>query len=293
MASRTTKTKKPAPSTKSTPSGKPAKPGKSARSPLDRLRAELLKIAEPTAPSIPVDRLVAEAKLLARAADKRLPALKKVGLDPKLVASLEERAAALSEAQSALTLQRGAQRTKAEIALEKDAVALRSQMVADGRYALRDDDDAQGVLDAIQEGEGLDDLVQDLRELSSFAAANKAALAKVGVKANENAARATKLAAGLETLVLARRDGDNAESHDARDLRDRAATHLAHAVSEIRAAGTYAFRTDESAAQKFRSAYAAHRRARARGRAKTVTNGAGGKPAKGVAGATGAAEETE
>jgi hypothetical protein len=239
---------------------------KGPKSALDRLRAELAKIESPQPPPIPVDRLVGEAKLLAKAAEKRLAGLKKVGLDAKLVSGLEDRASALADAQAELTLARGAKRTKAEVALERDAIALRSQMVADGRYALRDDEDAQAALDAIQEGEGLDDLVQDLRALATFQTEHAAALSKIGVKAKGNAASANKVADGLEALVLARRSGDDQASAEARDLRDRAATHLFHAMSEVRAAGTYAFRDDPAAVQKFRSAYRATKRARGRGK---------------------------
>jgi hypothetical protein len=52
-------------------------------------------------------------------------------------------------------------RSAAEVALELQALELRADMVADGRFALRSDADAQAILDRIQEGEGLDDLIQD------------------------------------------------------------------------------------------------------------------------------------
>ncbi|AKU96870.1 hypothetical protein AKJ09_03534 [Labilithrix luteola] len=240
---------------------------------LRKLDAALRMLETVKTPPIPVEHLVSEGHALARVANKYEKELRRVGVDAKLIASIETRATALAEAQSELALARGRKRTASEIEVEQRGIALRSEMVADGRFALRDDEDAQASLNRIQEGEGLDDLVQDLRDLSAFAKKYEKALAKIGVKVDRKVKDAQKLAASLEEQVVGRRVGD-VDEHSAVELRDRAATYLLEAVREIRAAGAYVFRTAPEIAARFRGAYDAQRRAHRTPKDKSKANGA-------------------
>lgn len=118
---------------------------------------------------------------------------------------------------------------------------LRADLIADGRFALRSDVEAQAVLDRIQEGDGLDDLIQDLRALSAFARQHEDALARIGAQPDVRTKLAEKIATELEQHLAGRRAGDRDEEA-ALDFRNRAATHLAEVMREIRATGAYVFR---------------------------------------------------
>jgi hypothetical protein len=225
---------------------------------------------EVAAPHIPVDRLIGEAKALAKVATTYLDALLKVGIARALVTTLEDRANALAEAQSEFISGRGASRGDEENALEAKGYKLRSDMVADLRYAARADHDVQSQLDMINEGDGHDDLVQDLRDLSVLFGKHAKELKKASVDAKGKGADAKKIAASLEKLTSTRRAGKPTDGA-AKDLRDRAATYLEHALSEIRAAGVYAFRDKPAMQAKFRSPYAAAQRANTARRKKAAT----------------------
>ena len=143
----------------------------------------------------------------------------------------------------------------------------------DGRFALRANPDAQAALDHIQEGTGLDDLVQDLRDLIAFLTRYKAALTAIGAKPDAKKAQAAKLADALGDNVASRRTGDRNESA-ALDMRDRAATYLLEAMREIRAAGTYAFRKRPEICARFRGTYDVTKRARAKSKRTKASAGA-------------------
>jgi hypothetical protein len=239
-----------------------AKKGKKAGSKRDgKFLAALGALEDVSPPPIPAANLIAEGHALAKVATKYAEALRKVGLDAKLARSLADRAELLASAQSDLAITRANRRTKREVALEAEAIAARRDMVADGRYALRNDAEAQAALDRVQEGEGLDDLIQDLRDLATFHRTHARALAKIGVKGAGKATRAEELAAELSAAVSARRAGNEEESA-ALDLRNRAATYLVLAMREVREAGAYAFRSKPDVAARFRGAYAAQHRSR-------------------------------
>lgn len=245
---------------------------------LDALRplADALDASEVAPPPIPVAHLVAEALALADVAERTREALASVKLDLELLPRLSRGAHALAEAQAELTSLRGSKRGEAEIALEALAAELRSDMVADARFALRADRDAQRAIDEIQEGEGLDDLVQDLKSLAALTEKHSAPIEAVGASAKANAERARRCARELEAHVAARRTADR-EEVAARELRDRVATLLADAIGEVRAAGAYVFRKEPRTLAKFRSAYGAAKSARARARARTNAEGTAGE----------------
>lgn len=111
-------------------------------------------------PAIPTPRMVPEAHALFLACEKHGDRLVAVGVQRKLIQSIPERAQAAAGALARLDNVRGRKRTTQE--LEQQGQQLRSDIVAGGRYALRTNDKAQSTLDLIQEGTGLDSLVQDV-----------------------------------------------------------------------------------------------------------------------------------
>jgi hypothetical protein len=237
------------------------------RSALETLAPELTALAQADVapPPIPAERFIAEARALALVADKDGAALTRVGVDRKLIAALPVRADALAAAQAQLDAVRGRARSRDEVKTEKTALEARGDFMASARYALRGDPEGLSVLDRIAQGEGVDDLVQDLRALAELARSREPAFKAVGFDVRNESANALGLAASLEILVAKRRAGTRDEA-DAMDLRNRAATLLAIAVIEVRTAGTYIFRKDARRLRKYQSEYNNIRRARNRSR---------------------------
>jgi hypothetical protein len=210
-------------------------------------------------PPIPVDRMSTEAHTLALTAEPVREQLVSKGLDPASITRLPVLARALTEAQAQVNALRGAQRSQQELALEAEATDFRAEMLADGRFGLRKNTDAQSALDRVQEGAGLDDLVQDLKDLAAIAVLYAPELDAINAAPKAKASRARALAAKLEMVLAARRAADRNE-YSAMNTRDRAATLLADTMAEVRAAGAYAFRKDARMLAKFRSAYNQQRR---------------------------------
>ncbi|HEU4411484.1 MAG TPA: hypothetical protein VFS43_39935 [Polyangiaceae bacterium] len=246
--------------TLSTAIQKPADPNPqpTALASVSALLAELPE-DEVRPPPLPIDRMSAEAHTLALTAESARAELVAKGLDPAQIERLPVLARAATEAQSQVNALRGAQRSQDEIALENEAVELRADMMAAGRFGLRKNNDAQAALDRVQEGNGLDDLVQDLKDLAAINDRYAADLEVIGADPKGKAARARALAGKLEIVLATRRAADRTE-HAAMDTRDRAATLLAETMADVRAAGVYAFRKDPRMLAKFRSAYNQRRR---------------------------------
>jgi hypothetical protein len=205
--------------------------------------------------------LVGEALALSVTARRYAARLNCAGCPAALIDGLGPRAHALAEAQAELSALRGRKRSEAEVALEAVATELRGEMIADGRFALRNDPGAQKILDDIQEGEGLEALIQDLKDVAAFSEKYADTLHKIRIDPVAKAARARKIAGELGDYVAARRSGDTEEAA-ALDLRNRAATHLLVAVNEVRATGDYVFRKSPRIVVRFRSDRSAERRAR-------------------------------
>ena len=252
-----------------------AAPAKKSAVVSDALYAALRAVDAVAPPVMPVDRLVGEARALHVVAKADQRALAKVGFDAKLAALLPAAIDALSEAQAALLEARRNERSVREVELEQEGVKLRSEMIADARFALRADREAQTALDTIADGEGLDDEVQDLHELSAFFRNHGVALKRISVDVGEKARRATAIAKSLESLVAERRARVGKRGAEPLEERDRAATLVDAILREIRATGVYAFRNDVARQLKYRSAYRVQHRAPK----KRTKNGAAGTAA--------------
>ncbi|MBL9009458.1 MAG: hypothetical protein JNJ46_34705 [Myxococcales bacterium] len=213
------------------------------------------------APNIPVERLVAEGVELASVAWRDLRKLETAGLDHRIVVELGKRAQALSEAQAELVALRSRGRSSEEEDLLAEATELRSEALAAGRLALRNDPIALSKLDDVAEGEGLDDLLQDLQDLAALLRSYARAYSQVGLKPSELANWSETLRLRLSKYIAERRAGD-ADLAAAKDLRDRAATYLSDAVALTRLTGAYVFRKDPRKLLNYRSGYNAERRAR-------------------------------
>jgi hypothetical protein len=156
--------------------------------------------------------------------------------------------------------------------LRKEAEELKKDSIAALRHFKRKDAAVQRKLDAIIEGSGLADLIDDLQKLAALLDAEKKALQKADLAKNA-AKRARELAEML--------GGDSAEhatdtdGSEALELRNRAYWWLRDAMDEVRSAGRYVYRKTPRRRALFRasSTRAKVRGNRSRGSAKPSTKG--------------------
>ena len=132
-----------------------------------------------------------------------------------------------------------------------------------GRYLLRKDPKAQARLDQIAEGEGLADLIQDLKDLADFAVANAKVLAAAPRLPKDAVAQARTLAASLTDGV------DSAGANDAQARRNQVYAVLASAVDEVRAGARFLFHDEPKLLAPMLSHYSADRKRSLRGRGQT------------------------
>lgn len=169
------------------------------------------------------------------------------------IASLPVLLEAAEEAQHEWTTTRAHRRSKEFKTLLKSAEKLRSDLVAAGRYLLRKNDEAQRVLDLIAEGDGLADLVADLKALARFAELHAEALASATLA--DGPAGAAKQAISLAKSIeegLSDAHADTSSTEKVR-TRNKHFVLLGEAVSEVRAAARYALRGSPELLRPFRA----------------------------------------
>lgn len=241
---------------------------------LEAMRSVLSSIAsvDVDEPDIPVATVLQEAHdLNALLREPRVRTrLLEAGLGGAELEKLPIAEGALRAAQSEWAVVRERGKSDAQKDREARGAALRSELVAACRWNLRDDRKAMAVLSAVQEGEGVADLVQDLEDLAALASLHLqrfVADQTFDPVAQSEAARslAAEIRAGLsESRQTTPQDA-------AKELRDRAYTYLDDLSARVREAGRYVFRRDPVTAARFGSAYKRRKRRRA--------GGGGGTPA--------------
>ena len=199
------------------------------------------------------------------------PSLAAVGVQAGRREQLQLLIGAARAAESNWVVMRDRKKSQTQQELEARAYELRSTMLAAVRWNLRHDAKARTTLSAILEGEGVEDLTQDLsdaaelceRNLDAFEADQSFdALARIA----EARALYAQLAAGTSAERL------DTEQAKAVDLRNRAYTQLDDLTNELREAGRYAFRGDDTLRARFASAYDRRKRQqRAAARRRTET----------------------
>lgn len=234
---------------------------------LPATRDQLLSIPNDQvyAPEIPVAVVLQEANDLHTLVSEPSvwERLEKVGALASDRELLKGAIATARTAQSLWTVSRDRRKSEAQQAREARGEKVRLDITAAARWNLRDDRVAQGALDAIMEGEGVADLVQDLNDLAALCAQKSAAFASdksidLNARIEEARALAVELAAGVSSERL------DTEQANAVDLRNRAYTQLDAIVSRLRDAGRYAFREQEEVRRRFASRYLKRKNQRAR-----------------------------
>ncbi len=223
---------------------------------------------EVEAPDMPVANVVQEANdlyVLLNENDPIRTRLVKVGLEESTVPALRQATGALQEAQSRWRMIRSGKKGKAQRQLEARANARKLDLLAACRWNLRKDDKASATVSAISEGDGTADLVQDLNDLATLMGSRLAAFTTDETfDADEAIAEARRLAQEVRQGTSEER-AEQARG-EAKDLRDKAFTHLSDLVDDVREAGRYAYRGDEAKLAAFQSRYLRRRRTRARNR---------------------------
>jgi hypothetical protein len=231
----------------------------------------LTDIIEPTTP-MAVALQEANDLHVAIQTDDTWERLMKVGVAPSTLAGLPVAVVATRQAQSQWVVARDRGKPQAQRDREQAGMLLRSDQVAACRWNLRHLPPALAVVDQIVQGEGVPDLVQDLLDLAALVDQYEDAFdgdETFDAPAQAEAARgaAAEITAGLsESRTL----GDH---ETAKLLRDRAYSHLAKLVADVREAGRYAFRKEPRRAVAFGSAYMRKAKTRSRRRSGTRANG--------------------
>ena len=217
---------------------------------------EAIPAAEVKAPTMPVDISLQEAEDLFTWAAEDQAALEAKGLDwATYVADIPVRAGALRYAQSEWMKERFGREEASRVWKEESpkAVEMRNDLLADLRFAYRKDANLMGRVRAIAEGTGAADMIQDLSDISVLGKSNTAGLQAINfdlTKLDVAEQRADELAE-----LLAKANGVLLENASAKDMRDRAYTHLKEAVDEVRDCGKYVFRKDPNRYKGYISRY--------------------------------------
>jgi hypothetical protein len=206
---------------------------------------------------VPLDTFFKEAAALARTVGvpevrERLLA---VGIEARELDKLPVALRAAQEAQAAWMVVKGRSYSNTLVELIAQAYRERGDLLAVARFHLRSDRTKVETLGAIAEGNGLDDLIQDLFALWHLIEQNADAFAR------DRTFDAPARAQGARQLAERLQQTQTEELFDTlqrglRDQRDRAYTLLSRLVREIRITGRYAFRGDPTMMSRFSSAYA-------------------------------------
>lgn len=206
-------------------------------------------------PTIPVDVALQEAEDLHHWSSDDAAELAVVGITTDMIDDLPVRAGACREAQSIWNKdyrsQQEAQKEWAEQAPE--AYAFRNDLLASLRFAFREDDALLSRVNAITEGSGHADMIQDLNDIAVLGRENTRLLTAIAfdlTQLDRAATRADELA-----NLLAEANGDKADPNESKVIRDKAYTYMKELVDEIREAGKYVFRNNKNRLKGYSSGY--------------------------------------
>ncbi|WP_128755287.1 hypothetical protein [Aquimarina sediminis] len=207
-------------------------------------------------PTIPIDVFMQEAENLFIWAEEDKELLTSKGLDwEQLGKDLPTRTGACRYAQALWMKERYNQEeaAKAWKTEAPKAYEFRNDLMADLRFAFRKRADLLARVRAIADGEGDADMIQDLMDISVLGKANIAELEKIKYDPKNFDLAAQKSDALAE--LLAKANGATLDNSKAKNIRDRAYTHLKEAIDEVRDTGKYAFRKDPERYKGYISRY--------------------------------------
>lgn len=213
-------------------------------------------------PAAPMDTYLQEARYLHKWCADDKTDLTRAGLDWALVDDLPVRTDATAEAQAAWhNAMFGREEAQKQWALLSPAgYALRDELLHYMRYAFRAIPELRTRVDAVAEGDGDADMIQDLVNLAMIGRKNLAPLTAVGFEAAklDEAAQKSKELGSLRASASVDKDADR----ELKLTRDRAYTHLKEAVDAIRECGQFVFWKDDDRRKGYASEYNRKKNAR-------------------------------
>ncbi|MFO8074169.1 MAG: hypothetical protein R6V85_20095 [Polyangia bacterium] len=206
-------------------------------------------------PNMPIGIFLQEAEDLHAWASHDLDELKAHGLDPALVEALPTRTGAARYAQSMWNSRRFTREEaqKKFALLAPEAYDLQARLVHSMLFAYRKNPDVKGRVQAIAEGSGDADMVQDLSDLAVHGKDNPEPLEAINFEMSlldQAASKSDELGA-----LLGVAHGEEATDKEVKIMRDKAYTFLKQAVDEVREYGRFVFWRDESRAVGYASEY--------------------------------------
>lgn len=192
-------------------------------------------------PNLPVDTAAQEAENTHDWALSDKTELVAANLDWSLVESLPARAGALRKAESNWFSERFA---KGEASLKWDrespgAYKLRDKLVHDMLFAYRKNDEIHARIQAIAEGTGHADMIQDLSDLSVIARKNPEQLKTIKQFDFKDIDIAEQFSSEMARMLAGAKA--TAGVTEAKIIRDKAFTYLKTALDEVRAVGQFVF----------------------------------------------------
>lgn len=207
---------------------------------------EAIDKAEIIEPQIPIAIALQESEDLYQWAQDDHADLEKAGLEMLLLDQLPERTAALRYIQSIWQKEyKTMEKAQEEWGkISPAAFDLRDTLVHEFRHAFHKFPALLAQIKHIDEGAGNADMIQDLSDLLVLGKANPDLLAEINFD-NTLLSKSEEFSKTLPDL-LAKANGLRNSDNKTKVLRDKAYTHMKHAVDEIRRNGVYKFwRTPE------------------------------------------------
>jgi hypothetical protein len=206
-------------------------------------------------PTQPVDVYIQEAENLLKWCTPDKETLLAKGLTPYYFDAMPFALAICRDAQASWAAEQKIKSDAAKAWQEQAPAAfvLRNQLLADFRYAFRNDTDLLKSVALIAEGSSNADMIQDLADLAALGNKNPAPLAAINFS-NEKLTTASNLSSSL-AVILAESNGDQNSENTTFLFRNKAYTHLKTLVDEIKACGKYAFRDDKARRKGYKSEF--------------------------------------
>ena len=217
---------------------------------------ETLTVDQIKVPKTQMDAYLQEAEDQYVWAQEDKEVLESKGLDWVTFAEdLPLRAGAARHAQAVWVAERYGQEeaTRAWKEESPKAYEFRNDLLADLRFAYRKRADLIARVRSIADGEGDADMIQDLSDISVLAKANTAELEAINFDLTK-LDTAAQMSGDLAEL-LAQANGTRLDNSKAKEMRDRAFTHLKEAMDEIRDTGKYVFRKNPERFKGYISKY--------------------------------------
>lgn len=210
---------------------------------------------ETQVPNLPMDNFLQGCENLGQWALDDLSKLSTLGITNEILGDLAVRTGAARYAQSIWNKDYHSQQEAQKRWTEESPAAyeLKDELTHTFRYAYRKDNALVGRVRAIADGDGHDDMIQDLSDLSVLGKENQEPLTVAGFDVTKLDTAET-LSDEMATL-LAEANGDKAVQNESKVIRDKAYTHLKELADEIREAGKYLFWRNKTRYKGYTNSY--------------------------------------